>query len=327
VNIRCLSAEDVWALLPMRDCIELMASTLSALDRGELTQLQRVTVPPTPGATGVMALLAAHRREPSMAFGLKAVCVFSDNPSRGLDPHQGLALLFDGETGEPRCLADASAVTALRTAAVSGLATRALARPEASIVAVIGAGGQALPHLQAIAAVRPIHVANVWSRSLAHSQSLAAAADVPFAVEPAATVKDAVRDADIVVTLTPSERPVLEREWLADGVHVNAIGAVTPHQRELDVATIRAASLFVDGRDAVLRNGGDVKAAIDDGVVEPGHIHAELGEVVRGRRPGRTRSEELTVFKSVGLAAEDLAVIAELDDRAPAVGAGSLISL
>jgi ornithine cyclodeaminase len=313
--------DDVKRLLPMEECIELMESVLADLARGAVWQPLRFVVRP-PDEPSLMGLMPAHRSGPTASYGLKAVCIFPANAARGIDLHQGGVLLFDGETGELRALVDASAVTATRTAAVSAVATRALAREDARELAILGAGVQARAHLEAMAAARPFERARVWNRTAERAETFAAEAQAPFPVEAAESAEAAVRDADVVVTATSSVEPIVERGWLAPGAHVNAVGSSIPTARELDADTVAAAALFADARESMVNEGGDYLFAVREAGIGPEHIRAELGEVLIGSAEGRRADEEVTVFKSLGLAAEDLAAAEHVYARAQADGAG-----
>jgi ornithine cyclodeaminase/alanine dehydrogenase-like protein (mu-crystallin family) len=319
-----LAHDDVRRLLPMKECIELMAEVLADLSRGRAWQPLRFVVRP-PEEESLMGLMPAHRSAPTAAYGLKAVCIFPGNPSRGLDMHQGGVLLFDGETGEPRALVNASAVTAIRTAAVSAVATRALSRPDARELAVLGSGVQARAHLEAMAKLRPFERARVWSRTPDHARAFASEADAPFPVKAVETAEAAVRGADLVVTATSAREPIVEREWLAAGAHVNAVGSSIPTTRELDAATVSAAALFADSRESLVNESGDYLFAVEEAGIGPDHVRAELGEVLTGSREGRRSAEELTVFKSLGLAVEDLAAAEHVYARARAASAGAVV--
>jgi ornithine cyclodeaminase/alanine dehydrogenase-like protein (mu-crystallin family) len=313
--------DDVKRLLPMEECIELMASVLADLARGAVWQPLRFVVRP-PEEPSLMGLMPAHRSEPTASYGLKVVCIFPSNAARGIDLHQGGVLLFDGETGVLRALVDASAITATRTAAVSGVATRALAREDARELAILGSGVQARSHLEAMAAARPFERARVWSRTAEHAAVFAAEADVSFPVEAVESAEEAVRAADVVVTATSSPEPIVRRDWLASGAHVNAVGSSIPTARELDADTVAASALFADARESMVNEGGDYLFAVREAGIGPDHIRAELGEVLTGSGQGRLAEDELTVFKSLGLAAEDLAAAEHVYTRAQAAGAG-----
>jgi ornithine cyclodeaminase len=321
-----LGEKDVERLLPMEECIDAMAEALAALQRRDMEQPLRFVVRPA-GAAGLLGLMPAYRARPEPAYGLKAVCVFPGNPARGLDAHQGAVLLFDGETGVLRAAVNASAITAIRTAAVSAVATRLLAREDARVLAILGAGVQARSHLRAMAAARDFERARVWSRTPEHAAALAEQTEVPFPVEPAASAEAALGGADVVCTTTTSPEPVVRRGWLAAGAHVNAVGSSIPTTRELDTETMAAAALFVDRRESTLNEAGDFLFARRDGAIGPDHIRAELGELLTGEAAGRASPEELTVFKSLGLAVEDLAAVEHVYRRALEAGAGTEVDL
>ncbi|MGZ4333503.1 MAG: ornithine cyclodeaminase family protein [Gaiellaceae bacterium] len=315
-NVRVLDEEDVRRLLPMADCIDLMADALGALARGEVhNPLRFVTRPP--GDRSLMGLMPAHRGGNAPLWSLKALTIFPGNSARGLDSHQGFVALFDGETGAPTALMNAGGITAVRTAAVSGLATRLLARDDVRTLAILGTGTQARSHLDAMNAVRSFERTLVWSAS---GRSLDGAESV-------ATAEEAVREADVLVTVTSLAEPVVRREWLKPGVHVNAVGSSIPTTRELDSQTIADAALFVDRRESTLNESGDFLIPQREGLVGPEHIRAELGELIVGSAEGRRTAEEITVFKSLGLAVEDLAAAEHVLARAEAENAGTVVSL
>jgi ornithine cyclodeaminase len=315
MKVRVIAEHDVRRLLPVAECIEPMAEALAALARGELYNPLRSVVLP-PGAEAFLGLMPAYRATPGPLYSLKAVCIAPGNPARGLDSHQGFVALFDGVTGEPRAFVNASAITAIRTAAVSAVATRLLARPGSRTLAILGAGVQARSHLDAMRAVLPFERVRVWSRTAARAAEL-------DGVEVAATAEEALAGADVVVTATTSREPVVRREWLADGAHVNAVGSSISSARELDSATMGAAALYVDRRESTLNESGDYLFALADGAVGPDSIRGELGELLNGTVDGRRDDSELTVFKSLGLAVEDLAAAEHVLRRAEAEGAGA----
>jgi ornithine cyclodeaminase/alanine dehydrogenase-like protein (mu-crystallin family) len=311
-----LSERDVRELLDMESCIDAMEDVLTSLARGELYQPLRSVARP-PDAPGFIGLMPSHRAGPAPAYGLKEIVVTPDNPTRGLDAHQGAVLLHDGRTGELVAIMNASPVTEIRTAAVSAVATRALARPGASRVAVLGAGVQARAHVDAMRAVLDDPEIRLWARRLEAAEELAG--QVGATVAP--SVDAALFGAEVVCTTTSASEPVVERRWLATGAHVNAVGAFGPN-RELDNETMAGASLFVDRRESALNEGGDYGLAAADGAVGPDHIKAELGEVLAGVHPGREHEDELTVFKSYGIGVEDLAAADLVVRRARERGVG-----
>jgi ornithine cyclodeaminase/alanine dehydrogenase-like protein (mu-crystallin family) len=317
-----LGHDDVLAALSPEDCAEAMAAVLAARARGEALMPLRTAIP-FEGAAGFMATMPAWRGGSDPVFSLKSLCIMPGNPRRGMDAHQGTVTLFDGETGVPRAILDASAVTAVRTAAVSAVATRVLAREDARVLAILGAGVQGRAHLRALSDVREFGDVRVYSPSPEHARALA---DGRATVSPSAEA--AVRGADVVVLATSSPEPVISREWLAPGAHVNAIGASVPSARELDVETVAACSLYCDSRESLRHEAGEFRLAIEQGAIAgEDHVRGELGEVLAGTAPGRTTAEELTVFRSLGLAVEDLAAAERAVGVARARGIGVEVTL
>jgi ornithine cyclodeaminase/alanine dehydrogenase-like protein (mu-crystallin family) len=293
--MRILSAADVAKALPMRECVDVMAEALAARAAGDVAQPLRTGYAPPAAGGRLTVWMPVYRGGERPMLGTKLLFLVPDNPGRGLDTHQGVTALFDGVTGEPKAILDASAITSIRTAAVSALATRVLANENAATLAIIGAGVQAEAHLEAIPLVRDISSAKVFSPRSA--RALVDRVDVPFDLTVASSAEDAVRDADIVVTATTSKTPVISFSWLRPGTHINAIGSSVPTHRELDDETVAAAEVYADARESVDAESGDVR---------PGHLRGELGEVLVGAAPGRGSASSLTVFRSLGIAAEDL---------------------
>ena len=326
MKLLILNHREVEELLPMKECIDVMAEAFMALAQGEFDQPLRTIVKPT-GVKGVLAMMPSYRGGERPMFGLKAICVFPGNAAIGKDAHQGGVILFDGTTGEMRLIANASAITAIRTAAVSGLATRVLANPDAGELALIGAGVQARYHLPAIACVRKLTRVRVAARNFESAKRFAEefAPNFAFPVEPTASVEEAVRGADIIVTATNAREPVVKREWISDGAHLNAIGTFSPKAREIDSATMAAATLFTDRRESLLNEAGDYLLAAAEGVINEDSLAAELGEVLIAKHPGRTSRDEITLFKSLGLAIEDLASAAFIYNVAQERAAGTWV--
>jgi ornithine cyclodeaminase len=323
-------AAEVERLLPMRECIDLMARAFVDLERGDVTQpLRSIFTPPDPstelraGSPVAMVWMPAYRWRPQRTFGMKVLRVVADNPTRGLDTHQGQVLVADGETGQLRALLDASAVTAIRTAAVSALATRLLAREDARVLAVIGTGTQARRHIESIPLVRDIREIRVAGRDRAHAEQLADEVRDRCAcrLEVAADARTALDGADIVVTATSSPTPVIERAWLAPGAHLNGVGASRVTNRELDVDTLADALLFTDRRESIENEAGDYRLAVEQRrITTPPR---ELGELLTGKVEGRASSAQLTVFRSLGLAVEDLVAAEYVLDQATGRGLGT----
>jgi ornithine cyclodeaminase len=326
MKILIVNHVEVDQLLPMAECIEVMARALADLSAGRMHQPLRMVVRP-PDATGLMGLMPSYRAGEQALYGLKAVCVFPGNTAIGKDAHQGSVMLFSAATGELLALLNASAITAIRTGAVSAVATRLLAREDAGDLAILGTGVQARSHLAAIACVRPIRRVRVASRSFEHARVFAEehAARYSFPIEPVASAEAAVRGADLIVTATTAAKPILRREWIAPGAHINAVGSSIPTTREIDTATMSGAALFVDRRESTINESGDYLFAMREGAIGPDHIRGEIGELLLGTQPGRSAPDAITLFKSLGLAIEDLAAADYVYRQAQARGAGTWV--
>ncbi len=317
-----LGHDDVLAALSPEECADAMAEVLAAHARGEALMPLRSMVP-FEGAAGFIATMPAWRGGADPVFSLKSLVIAPGNPARGLDTHQGTVTLFDGETGVPRAILDASAVTSVRTAAVSVVATRVLARSDARVLAILGAGVQGRAHLTALLPVREFDEVRVYSPSAEHAQALADGRAVV-----ATSAEEAVRGADVVVLATTSREPVIQRDWLAPGAHVNAVGASVSSSRELDVETVAACAFYCDSRESVRNEAGEFRMAVQQGAISgEDHIRGELGEVLAGMADGRSSADELTVFRSLGLAVEDLAAAERAVSRARALGVGTEVPL
>ena len=312
-----LSEHDVRELLDMESCIDAMTDVLASLARGELYNPLR-SIARSEGADTLLGLMPAYRSAPKKAYGLKEIVIVPTNPSRGLDTHMGGVLLHDGDNGELLAIMNASPITEIRTAAVSAVATRALARPDAQRVAILGSGAQAHGHVHAMRAVLDDPEVRIWSRNLDKAEELAG--ELGATVAP--SVDAALFGAEVVCTTTAAVDPIVERRWLARGAHVNAVGACFPTTRELDTETVASASFFTDRRESCLNEAGDYIIAAAERAVGPEHIKAELGEVLAGMHPGREHEDELTIFKSLGIAVEDLASAELIVQRARERGVG-----
>lgn len=326
MKILILSHDEVVELLPMKDCIAVMREALIALAAGQVHQPLRTIIRP-PEAAGVMGLMPSYVSGDRAAFGLKAICVMPGNPARGKDAHQGAVLLFSADTGELQAMMNASAITAIRTAAVSGVATDLLARADASKLAIVGTGVQARSHLAAISEVRIIERCRVVSRHFEHATAFTEEMkrNYSFPLEPVETIAEALESADLIVTATNAVEPIVQREWISPGAHLNLVGSSRPHAREVDGATMAASSLFVDRRESTINEAGDYLFAVREGAISADHIRAELGEVLREDKPGRTSADEITLFKSLGLAVEDLAAAEYLYRKARKLNVGNWV--
>jgi ornithine cyclodeaminase/alanine dehydrogenase-like protein (mu-crystallin family) len=305
MSLLFLNRANIEALLPMTECIEVVEEALRILTRGEALQPLRsaLWMPGRHGLLGVMPGMLGSLGGDDPVAGVKVITVMPGNHAHGEESHQGLVLLFEQERGRPLAVLDATAVTAIRTAAASAVATRALAREDAGDLAILGSGTQARTHLEAMRAVRTLRRVRVWSRNPESARRFAE----DEGIETAATAREAVEDADLICTVTAATEPILQGTWISPGAHVNAVGACTPKARELDAAAVARSRLFVDRRESALAEAGDFLLAREEGAVTDSHILGELGEVLERKVPGRRSGEEITLFKSLGIAVEDLA--------------------
>ena len=320
MSILILDRQALAEALPMQECIEVVAEALVDFARGVYQQFPRSALrsPLTPALMGLMPVFKAG--EDSL-WGVKDVLLSPPNRALGLDSHQGAMLVHDGRTGSLQAIIDASELTLIRTAATSAVATRALATPGATRIAILGTGSQARSHIRALRLVLPHASFSLWGRSFDDARSLAHAMDAT----PCQQAREAVTDADIVCTVTASVAPVLQHEWLKAGCHVNAVGASAPGARELGSDVIRAAELFVDSLDQALTECGEYRLALAEGAISADHIRGELGQVLVGSCPGRTSGDALTVFKSLGMAVEDLGAAARAVRNAQRLGIGQWV--
>ncbi len=325
--VRIIDQSEVRRLLPMDECLEVMADTLSALARGDaVLPLRQIMW--LPDRVGALGLMPSHLAGIDV-MGVKVVSVFPHNHGTEFDSHQGAVLVFDATHGRLLALVDASSITAIRTAAVSGVATRLLAREEAQTLAVLGSGVQARTHVAAMIAARPIESVLVWSRDAEQVRRFAEreAERHGIPVTAARTARDAVEDADIICTTTAAPEPILEGEWIAPGTHINAVGSSVAFTRELDTAAVVRARLFVDRRESTLNEAGDFLFPKKEGAIGDDHILGEIGELLIGAAVGRRSADEVTLFKSLGLAVEDLAAANHVYRKALEVDAGVAVEL
>jgi alanine dehydrogenase len=325
VHVLILDHLQVQRLLTMAECIDVMDRALRSLARGDAVLPLRtvIRIPGTPNVFGAMPAYAAA----SGGLGLKVISVFPDNLQKGLHSHQGAVLLFEVEHGSLICIIEASAITAIRTAAVSGVATRALARENAGQLALLGSGVQAKSHLEAMCLARPLRNVRVWSRSADRARKFVeeASKSCDAAIVPAASPREALEGASLVCTVTASPEPVLRGEWLEPGTHINAVGASLPSARELDSEAVRKARLYVDRRESAVHEAGDFLIPQREGTIAESHIVGELGDLLLGRVPGRRSDQEITLFKSLGIAIEDLAAAQFLYGKAVVEGVGTRV--
>ena len=327
MEILVVNQTEVPTLLPMNECMTAMEVALKSLTRGAATNPLRqiLWLPEKVGALGMMPAYSADLG----AMGLKVIGVFPGNQGTEYDSHQGAVLLFETEHGRLQALIDATEITAIRTAAVSGVATKLLARVGAKDLAVLGSGVQARTHLEAMLLVRPIERVRVWSRTPDHARSFAERESERHSreIETITSAEADVEGADIICTTTAASEPILQGDWLSSGAHINAVGSSIPSARELDTAAVVRSRLFVDRKESTLNEAGDYLFPKNEGVIDENHIIAEIGELLLDRHPGRESDEEITLFKSLGLAVEDLASAAWIYERAREKGLGKVIEL
>ncbi|HVO34415.1 MAG TPA: ornithine cyclodeaminase family protein [Gemmatimonadales bacterium] len=323
-----LSEADLKRVLDMGELIPAMRDALAHFSRGDVVQPVRATLKIEPAGGYYSTMPAYLRDERGGALGMKSVSFFPGNAGGPFPTHLATVLLLDAATGALVALLDGRLITELRTAAVTAVSVDLLARRQASRLAILGSGVQARSHLTAIALVRRLASVAVWSRNPAHAarfaRELAGTAACP--IRTAATVEEAMRGAEIVVAVTAAREPITDAAWLEPGMHLCAIGSSTPDMRELDAATVARSRVFVDSRASAEVEAGDLILARREGRFDFGRIVAELGEVAAGA-PGRRSDDEITLFKSLGLAVEDVVTARLAVARAKAIGAGREVTL
>ena len=327
MEILVISQNEVASLLPMDECIEVMADALKAVTQGDVILPLRPVLW-LPEKRGALGMMPAYMGGP-MIMGVKLVSVFPENEGTEYDSHQGAVLLFEAQHGRLLALMDSSSITGIRTAGVTGLATRLLAREDAGDLAILGSGVQARTHLEAMLLVRKMRRVRVWSRNPDHTHEFAAreSARLGIAVEVKDSVRETVQNADIICTTTAAPEPILFRDMVSDGAHINAVGSSVPFTRELDTPLVAGSKLFVDRRESVLNEAGDFLFPQKEGVIDKKHILGEIGELLIGRIGGRKSPEEITLFKSLGLAVEDLAAANHVYRKAMERGVGTSVEL
>jgi ornithine cyclodeaminase/alanine dehydrogenase-like protein (mu-crystallin family) len=299
-----INNEKIKALLPMSDCIAVMETMFRDLAEGRILQPLR-SLMWLPDRSGLLGMMPGYAQEPNI-IGIKLITIFHANGPAGLPSHQGIVILFEATHGTPLLLLDAAGITAIRTAAASALATRLLAREDARRLAIIGTGEQAEHHIESISLVRPIDTIYCWGRSPDHAKALRDRLAGRYPIRLTSTARAAVETADIICTVTSAAEPVVNGTWLKPGSHLNVVGSCTPRNREVDSDTIRRSSLFTDRYESLFKEAGDFLIPKEEGLITENHVKGELGEVLTGAKPGRTSATDITLFKSLGIAAEDL---------------------
>lgn len=325
MDIRVLRCAEVRNLLPMAECVDLMQRTMIAVsERRVVLPLRSVMV--MPGERGMLGNMPGYLADPE-CFGVKLVSLIPRNKPPHYSSHLGLVLLFESEHGCPVALVDAAEITAIRTAAASALATRLLARPQAGDLTVLGAGDQARTHLEAMLCVRALRRIRIWARDPDKARAFAEVegARHRIAIETSISVRDAVAGADIICTVTKAREPILLGEWLTPGVHLNVVGSSVATTAEIDTPAVVKSRFFVDCRDSTIHEGGEYLRALTARAITPDHIVGEIGEVANGSKVGRRSPLDVTLYKSLGVAPQDLASAHYVLQKARAAGVGQVI--
>ena len=318
-----LTEKDVRDVLSMDDLIASMETSLDRYSAGSVRQPLRSVVE-VASRHAFFGVMPAFIDGSAPALGTKLVSVYHSNPARGLPSHLATIVLFDPDTGGLRALVDGRYITEARTAAASAAATKHLARKDARVLAILGSGVQARSHIDALVRVRSFDEIRIGGRNAAHVDRLIDELKprAKARMSRAASAREAARDADVLALVTASPEPVLFRDWVKDGAHINAVGACRPNQREMDTALVKTARVFVDSRLGALAEAGDIVIPLKEGAIDESHIAGEIGDVCGGRVAGRRGAAEITIFKSLGMAVEDLAAAHLAFERASERGLG-----
>ena len=309
--MRVIDREEVRERLTYEVCIPLVREAMIAFSRGETRQLLRSIIPLADGRMfGIMPGALGERA----IFGAKLISVFPDNFARGVQSHQGVVVLFEGDTGAPVCVVHAGEITAIRTAAASAAATDALARPDASRLAILGYGEQAGSHLEAISRVRRLESVTVWGRDIDRARAFceAQSARLGLSVEASTDARTAVADADIICTVTNAREPILHGAWVRSGTHLNLVGSSLAGPVEVDSDLVARARFIADSREGVLAQGAEFLRARAAGIVDDAHVVGEIGQVFAGDLQGRQSEDQITAYKSLGHIVQDLAAANQL---------------
>ena len=321
-----INRKEVERLLPMAECIDAMADAMRAASESAVSMPLRLFTP-LADDSGSLGLMPGSALDPPF-FGAKVISLRFDNPAKGLPSVQGYVSLFDHGTGTPVALIEGSSVTAIRTAAASGLATRELARQDARTHGVFGTGVQAVTHIDAVSCVRDIDRVIVWGRDADKARRFAARQSARTGLAVTATQDPAEAAAcDVVSTVTAATEPVLEGEWLQPGSHLNLVGVHTPDAREVDTDAVRRSRVYVDLMESAMNEAGDLLVPIAEGTIDEAHILGEIGQVLAGAVPGRTGDGDITLYKSLGIVAQDLFAAARVYARALEDGVGVEVDL
>lgn len=322
-----LSKSEIARLLPIPACIDIMADAMRQ------TSQRRVTLPlrqfmPVPQTTGRLGLMPGYIAEPAR-FGLKIVSKYNRPAGSKHGTHVGAVMLFDAAEGLLLAMMEGGTLTAIRTAAASGLATRTLARADSKILGMLGCGEEAHVHIPAMLAVRPFTEILVWGRNIERAKNFISHLDLPPNVSARAipSAQEVVEASDVICTVTSSATPILKGDWIKPGTHLNLVGSAVATTAEVDTTCVARSRFYVDYREAALAQAGELLNAINAGTVTPDHIIGEIGDVLLGNVPGRGSAEEITVYKSLGISSQDLAAADYVYSAARAQNAGTEVDL
>jgi len=302
-----LSEAQVRSLIDVEELIAALEQAHLQYSTGKAVMPVRLVVP-LPQIQGRITSMPGYLAE-DKALGMKVVTYFQNNPEQNLPAILATVMLFSASTGKMIAVMDGSYITAIRTACASAMATRALANPEAPLLGILGAGVQARAHIQALCRVRKLNKIKLYSPSGTSAANIKGELEpvTGVAIEVAKSAEETVRNSDLMVTATTAQQPILKSEWLKPGAHVNAVGSHRPDSREIDGSTVARSKVVVDSREAIMAECGDILLAIKEKNITENHVHAEIGEVLAGTKPGRNSASEVTLYKSVGIAIQDVA--------------------
>lgn len=325
MKILIVGQKEVRTWLPMAECIDAMSNALIELKQGKAENPDR-TAMWLPNKAGILGMMPANMIEKGV-MGLKAFSVLPGNIGTKFDAHQGFVLLFETKNGQPLAVMDASEITAIRTAAASGVATQALANKNASILTIMGSGVQAHQHLASMMLSRKFTSVRVWSRNFENAKKFCARESQHYDVniEAYENPESAVSGADVVCTTTWAAEPILKGDWVQNGTHINGVGASVPFMRELDTATMVKSRLFVDRKASTINEAGDFIMPKNEGAITDDHIVAEISEILLNQNEGRKTENEITLFKSLGIALEDVAAAYHIYQKVSDSGEGTWV--
>ncbi len=327
MKVLIVNHKEVREFLPMTECIQVVEDALRALSQGNALNPLRSGLW-LPDRSGLLGVMPGYLGSPEV-LGIKLVSIFPGNERTEYNSHQGSVILFESKHGRPLAIMDAGEITAIRTAAASGVATKLLANADAEDLAILGSGVQARTHLAAMMAVRNVKKVRVWSRTTENAQRFAESESERYgiAIEAVSSARSAVEGASLICTATSSEKPVLFGEWLSPGTHINAVGSSIESARELDTAAVVKSRLFVDRRESTVNEAGDYLLPKNEGAIDESHIQGEIGDILLNKIEGRRSEDEITLFKSLGLAVEDVAAAFHIYQKFENSGKGNWVEL